>query len=235
MGGLPPATAGGRRDDVLTTPQSIRSATDVHFAGDRLRVGAPERHWRDAELHLRVTLPTGSGLTTRTASAEVACSGRLTSFGGTTASSEITLGDVERDVTVKTASGDLAAGMVGGAVRVAGASGDVAVEGAGGGVDVDLASGDVHVGEAGGSVRVHTKSGDVRIGRASAGRVTLDSASGDLCIGVAAGVGARLDVTSVSGDLSCDLPFEETSRPDAPLEIVCRTASGDVHIEAAAT
>ncbi|MGH9299659.1 MAG: DUF4097 family beta strand repeat-containing protein, partial [Acidimicrobiales bacterium] len=60
-----------------------------------------------------------------------------------------------------------------------------------------------------------------------------DSASGDVVIGVANGVGAHLDVTTVSGESRCTLPFEDGTGT-ALLSIRCRTLSGDVVIRSAA-
>lgn len=221
------ALGAGRRADELI------EATDVSFAGGALRVHVPDRHFRNVDVRCTVSLPEGSSLTTRTASADVRCAIRLGRFSANTASGDMSVQDVDGDVSVKAASGDLQCGAVAGGLQVRTASGDVSVRSTGGDARLTLASGDVEIGEAATSVKIDTASGDVRIGRASVGRIQVTSASGDVMIGVAPGVGAYLDVTTVSGDSTTTLPFTEQGSDAAPLEIVCRTVSGDVAIRRA--
>lgn len=217
----------GRRADELI------EASDVSFENGVLRVHVPDRHFRNVDVRCTVSLPEGSSLTTRTASADVHCGIRLSRFSASTASGDMSVEDVDGDVSVKAASGDLHCGAVAGGLQVRTASGDVSVASTGGDAHVTLASGDLEIGEAAGSVRAESASGDVRIGRASAGRIQVSSASGDVTIAVAPGVGAYLDVTTVSGDSTTTLPFTDQGSDAATLEIVCRTVSGDVAIRRA--
>lgn len=214
--------------------EELIAAAAVSFSDRKLRVEMPEGRLRSVEVRCTVSLPPGSALTTRTASADLRCPVRLARFSGTTASGDMALADVEADVTVKAASGDVECGEVGGTLQVRTASGDVSVRRTSGHVHVASASGDLELADAEGPVKVESASGDVTIGRASSGRVHVSTASGDVTVGVAAGVGAYLDVTTVSGDTSTTLPFSEEVPGDAVLEIVCRTVSGDVTIRKAA-
>lgn len=218
----------GRRAEELV------AAAEVSFGGGKLRIELPERRIRSVEVRCTVSLPPGSSLTTRTASAGLRCPVRLARFSGTTASGDVVLAEVEADVDVKSASGDLEVAEVGGKLAVRTASGDVSVRRTAGDVHVASASGDLELGDAGGPVKVESASGDVTIGRASSGRVHVSTASGDVTVGVAAGVGAYLDVSTVSGSTSTTLPFSEEAVDAAVLEIVCRTVSGDVTIRKAA-
>jgi hypothetical protein len=208
--------------------------TDVSFTGGALWIKVPDRHGRAADVRCTVSLPEGSALTTQTASADVRCAVRLGRFSGTTASGDLVLGDVDADVSVKAASGDLHCEEVGGALQARTASGDVWVARAGGDVRVTTASGDLDLADAAASVKVETASGDVTVGRVSTGKIQVTSASGDVTVRVAPGVGAYLDVTTVTGDTTTTLPFTEGGG-GVELEIVCRTVSGDVSIGKAAS
>jgi len=214
--------------------EELLEATEVSYATGTLRVQVPGRPMRNVEVRCTLGLPEGSRLSTKTASADVRCSVRLAAFEGTTASGDAVLGDVDGDVVHKSASGDLVCAQAGGRLEVRTASGDVSVQHAAGDVEVALASGDVHVAEAAASVSVRSASGDVRLDRVRSGRVQAQSASGDVTIGVAEGVGAYLDVTTVSGETRCTLPFhEDAPGAGAGLEIVARTVSGDVVVTGA--
>jgi hypothetical protein len=81
---------------------------------------------------------------------------------------------------------------------------------------------------------VHAASGRVRIDEARSGTVALTAASGDLRVGVAAGVVAHLDLFSHSGRVRSELPVDEVApEGSAALEISARTASGDLLVTSA--
>jgi len=218
-------------------PTSRRAAAAVAVAevtcnAGKLRVHVPDRAGRN-EVRCRIQLPEGSSVSSKTASADLRCAVALSGFSGATASGDVLLGNVEGHLTFKSASADLRCDTVGGRLAVRTASGDVSVNLARDVIDASLASGDFTVGEAATSVEIKSASGDVSVRRASSGRVRVQTASGDVSIGVASGVGARLDVTTISGETTCALPFQEEAPATAALDIVCRTVSGDVRIESA--
>lgn len=208
-------------------------SAEVTMSNGRLVVHVPSRLIGRGEVRCRLTLPEESSLWYRSASAPLRCEVPLAALEAKTASGDVNVRDVRGDATLNSASGDLSCGEVGGRTTVKTASGDVRVGHAGGELRASLASGDLEVGDSAASLEVTTASGDVRVTCARSGRLKATSASGDIVIGVAPGVGAYLDVTSVTGDMDCDLPFGEAQPQAAELQIVCRTVSGDVRIEAA--
>lgn len=210
------------------------AASRVTFAAGQLEVSVPSRSFKTTGIVCRVDLPPGSSLAVTSASADVSCTGTVADCSVTTASGDVALGDVEGDLRVVTASGDVRCGHVASRLDVKGASSDVRVASVGGRAEIVVASGDVEVGDAAASVQVASRSGDCSVRRAREGEIRVDTASGDITVGVAAGVGAYLDVKTLSGDMSCTLPFDETEPGDAKLRIVCNTASGDIEIMSAA-
>jgi DUF4097 and DUF4098 domain-containing protein YvlB len=214
--------------------------TRVELSGDgrRLLVAAPERRiifGRGARLGVAVTVPTGSRLWARAASAELTGRGRLATAEVHTASGEVSLEEVTGRTELHSASGRLRVGSAG-PVEVRTASGGLRVERATGDVDVSTASGRVHVGVAEASVRVHTASGDITVDEVSRGTVALAAASGDMRVGVRAGVVAKLDLNTVSGRVRSELPVDAAPPADgsAAVEITSRTMSGNVVVAPAA-
>src|SRR5207248_1400697 len=125
-----------------------------------------------------------------TASADLQRRGRLESRETKTAAGDLALsGEVERDATVKTVSGDVRIERVGGDLKLTSVSGDATVR------------------SIGGSVEAKTVSGDVRLESVREGRVTLQSVSGDIEVGVETGTNLDVDAGSVSGDLSSEVPL----------------------------
>lgn len=171
-------------------------------------------------LKIRARVPHGSGAIVETASADVDLHGRLAAVETKSASGDLTIaGEVERNVTVKTVSGDVDVERVGGDLRAQSVSGDVTAA------------------WIGGSVEAKSVSGDVRLQSVCEGRVTVQSVSGDIEIGVAPGTSLDVDAGSVSGDLSSEVPLgsEPGDAGDGPLLVVRgKTVSGDFKVFRAA-
>lgn len=208
-------------------------ATRVTCNDRQLVVSVPKRKLRETPLRLEVLVPPQSRIECSTASADVACEGTAGAISIKTASGDVRMNGTCDSAEVTTASGDIRMTEVLGEARLKSASGDVWIDSVGGRAAADSASGDVTIGVADSNVRVRTASGDVRISEARRGEVSVNCASGDVEVGVAQGVGAWLDVITVSGSTKCTLPPENSGEADAALRITCRTVSGDVLIEPA--
>ena len=72
---------------------------------------------------------------------------------------------------------------------------------------LNCVSGDVDVASVDGSVEARSVSGDVRLDSVRAGKVNVQSISGDIEVGVAPGTNLDVDAGSVSGDLSSEVPL----------------------------
>ena len=205
---------------------------------------------RGAEVTARVSCPHGTNVRVQASSADVAGSGRygqvsvstasgdveLDRVGGdarvSTASGDVRVAEVEGEARMNTASGDVEAGGLGGAATVNTASGDVVVARADAGLTVRTASGDVIVHRAASSVSVATASGDQRLDSVAEGDVRLQSASGDLHVGVRRGSKVWMDASSKSGEATSELEVGELP-PDGGgplLELRATTISGDIHV-----
>lgn len=163
-----------------------------------------------------VRAPHGASVDASVASADIDGRGRFGSLKIDSASGDVSFREAEGG-EVNTASGDVELGTVRGAIKVNSASGDVEVE------------------ELAGDGRFRTASGDVRLAAVSSGSLSLQSASGDVEVGIARGSTVWMDVSSMSGDTSCELdPRDEPPADDRPLvEVKARTMSGDVVIKRA--
>jgi DUF4097 and DUF4098 domain-containing protein YvlB len=126
-------------------------------------------------------------------------------------------------VEAKTASAEL---------RTVGRLGDVAFEGAYRQIKLDetaslrltATDGDVEVGRLGGPAEISTARGDIRIAEATGGKVVLRTQSGDISVGVAAGVSAALDAGTSYGRITNALKNDGT----AELDIRATTSHGDI-------
>lgn len=116
--------------------------------------------------------------------------------------------------------------------RAVGPLGDVRFDGACGHTKLDEAAsvrltaldGDVEVGRLGGSAQITTAQGDIRIHEAVHGTVVVETQSGDISVGAAAGVSAALDSRTSYGRVTNTLKNDGTSE----LDIRATTSRGDI-------
>jgi hypothetical protein len=220
---LLPQRPGSQRDE-----EAVDRAR-VDFRNGRLFVIAPEHPWLrgSAALDLTVLVPSESACEVVTASADIRCTGQLGRLKARTASGDLDCDVINGPVVVSTASGAVRLRDAAGPLRVHSASGEVAAERTGAEATVQTASGHVRIETACASVRARTSSGDVRVGAISAGRGEIATVSGDIGVGIPAGVGVYLDLSAVSGQVRSELEPSEADS-DADLTLLCRSVSGDV-------
>jgi len=213
--------------------------TMIDFTGQRLTVRTPrDVPLRSVPLIIQVTAPAGSSVTARSGSADITVDGVADHLDVSTGSGQIRAQRCSGGVDVHTGSGDVRLGSVLGGLRVRTGSGDVEVVSvagtAGNAAAVRTGSGDVRLGTVAGDLTARTGSGDLTVVDASAGRLELTSGSGQLRVGIHAGVRAELDLRSGSGQARSDLPVSgPPAEGAAGLRVRGRTGSGDALVTAA--
>jgi DUF4097 and DUF4098 domain-containing protein YvlB len=212
------------------------------------------RMLRRQAVTVRVELPEGSDVTATVASADVEVTGPIGAAEFTTASGDVSTDDVGANLVIQSASGDFTVGAVGGDLKAQTASGDLRCSSVAGRTAFTTVSGDLEVGAAAEPVEVKATSGDVRLGEVAQGArvinvsgdvriLVLDegslhvrSVSGNVSVGVALGVDLHVDVETMSGHVSSDIPLDDAPRSrrrEARVDLSVRSVSGDVAIERA--
>ncbi|WP_331766777.1 DUF4097 family beta strand repeat-containing protein [Embleya sp. NBC_00896] len=243
------------RPSKASAAADVRAAEEtlVEYAEGRLSVKAPKsktRSWlrRGASIEVTIDLPTDSRVEVDAVAGDLRAEGRLGESAFETVSGDIRVdlsgglrlktvsGDVavarsvgRTDVT--TANGDVRIGEVEGAAVARTVSGDITVGTVTGDLRLDTTNGDISVDRALAGVSARTQCGDVRIGEVVRGSVVLETASGDLEVGIREGSAAWLDASSQHGDVrrrlaECACP----DRSDDTVELRARTHHGDITI-----
>jgi len=233
-----------------------RAKVECRLSGDRhlVTVRVPHLHGmkftRRNGVTVRVTVPEGSDVDVSTASADIEVHGpvglaNLKSGSGEiatdnadevnakTASADIEVGSVRGDLRMHTASGDLRCLAVGGRAKVDSASGSIEIGSTGTQVDIRATWGDVRLGDVAGDVRVVAVSGGVEVLSVARGTVQLRSISGDIEVGIAAGVALDVDAETMSGRVDSEIALSD--RPGdvqgAPaVTLAAKTVSGDIAV-----
>jgi DUF4097 and DUF4098 domain-containing protein YvlB len=242
---IPAGTIRARAVDQATTELDIRGehADDVTVelrpvsGGHVLVIRAPKKGFGskgwDHDLQVDLVVPTGAALDAETGSTDIDTSGELGGLSVRSGSGDLNFETVTGDVVAKVASGDVRGGQVGGSLTVQGASGDVSVRRVDGDITCRTASGDVTIEELGAGGQIIGVSGDIDLRAAAQGTLKVRSVSGDIAVGVVAGTGVWLDLTSTSGDAVSELHEPDSPSGEAALEIHATAVSGDIRIASA--
>ncbi len=217
----------------------------VELVGDRLTVETPTglagARWvfgRSSRVRIAVRTPLDSPLEVRAASVDVRCRGRFGTSSLHSASGDVQIEEVAGDLHADLASGDLSAERVAGQANAKSASGDINIGTIAGDLVAGTASGDIRVGRGDASVAARTASGNVVIDMVRQGEVKVNSASGDVQIGVLRGTGVWLDLNTTSGRTTSELDFADAQPAPAAesggqVSLRVRTVSGDIQVRRA--
>jgi DUF4097 and DUF4098 domain-containing protein YvlB len=236
-----------------TVSISGRDADDVHVEqrGDQISVIGPRQRTGflggDSSLKVDVTVPFDSNLAVKTGSADIQVEGvagaaqiksgsgdvRIDALQGDasieTGSGDIRLDDAHAELRIKSGSGDVSVGHAAAVTTVSTGSGDVEIDTTTTAAIVKTGSGDLKVSDAHGDVTLVTGSGDLLVRSASRGRVTMKGASGDVQVGIPAGVPVWTDVSTVTGEIRSSLQSAGEPADGADhVELRAKTVSGDI-------
>ena len=242
---IPAGTVAVRVQDAPTTTVHVEGSradgVEVTFderpSGDRLSVAYRGKKWftlfsSGRDLEVTIVVPTGTSLDVSTGAADLEVGGTVASLSYRSGAGDLRFDDVTGNVTAKTASGDVNGEEIGGSLRFHGASGDLSVGRVGATTAGRSASGDLSIGRIEGDTSLATASGDVTVTVVADGKTTIRTVSGDVEVGVIEGADVYLDLSSTSGDVTCDL--EPSTGPSADLDrqlsLDASSVSGDVRV-----
>lgn len=227
--------------------------TRVEFSHGRLLVKAPKQ-WRQfspfgaaGSIDVVIELPSDSQVKGESAMADFRAEGRLGECRFTTASGHIwldhtgplhlttTAGDVTVDRAVGqaevTGSGEVRIREIDGAAVIKNLNGHTWVGEVTGDLRCNAANGDITVDRAHATIVAKTANGNIRIGEVVRGSVALDTASGELEVGIREGTAALLDVRSQFGRVRNSLDASDGPEPsDETVKVRARTYHGDIVI-----
>jgi Putative adhesin len=231
----------------LKAAQQVRvEATDgmLQVTGPKARVFTRKA----GSVDVAIELPSGSQVSAEMQVGDFRCAGRLgecrlkTSVGNVrlertgplrlhTSTGQVSADGIAGSAEISTGSGRVQIGEVEGSAVVKNSNGDTTIGAVTGDVRVRAANGDISVGRAGAGVDAKTSNGNIRLGEVARGSVVLETAMGDLEVGVAEGTAAWLEVNTGFGHVHNLLG--EAARPgesDETVEVRGRTSYGDITI-----
>ncbi|MDI5974137.1 DUF4097 family beta strand repeat-containing protein [Streptomyces sp. SL13] len=230
----------------------VRAAqqTAVTCADGVLLVKGPRKRGlfgKSGSLDISVELPAGSEVRATSPMAGITCEGRLgecrikTSLGDIrveeaagahlrTDHGDIRVDHVTGDAEI-TGAGRIDAGEITGAATVKNGNGETTITTVGGELRVNAANGRITVGTARSGIDAKSANGGIRVGEVSRGRVVLQTAVGDIEVGVREPVAAWLDVNTRFGSVRNAIsPSDGPGDSGESVEVRARTGVGDIVI-----
>jgi len=239
-----------------TRSADIKAAeqTRVEYSNGRLSVKMAKEWTRFtpfggvASVDITIELPTGSAIHSESEMGSYDVDGRLEEClfktgagsirldrtGPLTASTgigEIIADRIAGNAELKTGSGQVRVGSIDGATVVRSGNGDTRIGEVGGDLRVRTANGEIVIGQARTSVVAKSANGRIRIGDVVSGTVVLETAAGEIEVGIHEGTAAFLDVKTHHGNVRSSLQASTPSEPSSStVEVRARTSYGDIVI-----
>ena len=206
---------------------------EVSCVGNTVSVVQPPK-WliRSRSVRVIAQVPHGCDVEVRTASGSIELRGALGAVRARTASGDVDAEHVGR-LEAHTASGSARVKSSDGDASFNTASGSISIGRVDGRMTASLASGNLRAERAGGNVDVGTASGDVTIGRCDGDEIFVKTVSGDIRLGLPAGIRVEPEITTLSGRTTLPEPARTTaSSPDRRVvRVRLRSVSGDIRID----
>jgi hypothetical protein len=230
--------------------------TTVDFTGSTLTVKGPKfnpLNWsnKTRSIDVIVELPSGSHVHGSSGMGDLTATGRLgdvsykTGLGHvqldeaaalsvTSASGNVLGGRITGRATITTASGRLHLGELADGGVLKNSNGTTLIGTARGAIKVRSANGDITVEEASDDVEAKTANGAVRVLDANRGALTLETAMGEIEVGIHEGSAAWLDVKTRFGRVRNEMTASGAPAEDADkIEVHASTAFGDIIVRRA--
>ncbi|MEU4312457.1 DUF4097 family beta strand repeat-containing protein [Nocardia sp. NPDC024068] len=229
------------------------SQVRVDYTNGVLRVTGPRRRIdfsnKSRAVDVDIELPSGSRVSADLQAGDVRGTGLLgqcgleTSAGNVrldrtgplrvkTAAGHVTAETVTGDAEISTGSGKVRLGEVRGVAEVKNSNGETVIGAVTGEARVRAANGDIRIERAGADVHAKSSNGGIRLDEVVRGSVEIETAMGDLEIGIAEGTAAWLSVNTKFGavrNLLTDAAGPEKS--DETVEVRGRTSFGDITVQ----
>jgi DUF4097 and DUF4098 domain-containing protein YvlB len=230
----------------------IAEQTRVEYADGRLLVKTPKQlgslFGRTGSIELTIHAPQGSSLSGDSAMGALSCDGPLGECRFKSGLGKINLGRTGAlqlvtgggDISVDRAEGEVHVNTGTGTLRIRHADGHATIKNSAGTTWIGEVTGELRIGNAAGDITVErahagvtakTAHGAIRIGEVRRGSVVMETAMGDLEVGIRPGTAAWLDVNTTVGHVRNQLDaVTSPEKSDETVEIRARTYQGDIII-----
>ncbi|WP_035848358.1 DUF4097 family beta strand repeat-containing protein [Kitasatospora azatica] len=227
--------------------------TKVSYSAGKLLVKGPKKRslfGKVGSVDVSIELPAGSEVQGTVALGDFSCEGPLGDCRLKTSAGDLQVAEAAA-ANLRTAHGDVSLGLATGDVEVSGggrvelgrllgtatvknSNGETSIREVTGDLVAKASNGRISIGSAQAGVEVKTANGAIRIGEVVRGVVQLNTAMGDVEVGIRESTAAWLDVNTRLGTVRNSLgPTEGPDTAERTVELRARTGLGDIVISRA--
>jgi DUF4097 and DUF4098 domain-containing protein YvlB len=196
--------------------------------------------WSNIAIRYEVTVPEKYKLNLQTSGGDVV----VTKVEGVvkveTSGGDIKLNQIKGNSEISTSGGDISIEDLSGNISASTSGGDVRMKKFIGDVDVSTSGGDIQLYGAEGKVDASTSGGDISLDYAGSNKgIHLGTSGGDIHIKVDKDFSAEVDLTTLGGDISTNLPVTVVHKKSSELKgklnsggniLECSTIGGDISV-----
>ncbi|SCL24732.1 Putative adhesin [Micromonospora nigra] len=211
------------------------------------KAGAFDFSRRSKHVIVSIELPSGSHLSAELQAGDIRGTGQLgqcqleTSAGNigleqagplrlATAAGHVTADSVTGDADIRTGTGTIHITRIDGTAVIKNSNGNTTIDTATGDLRIRTSNGNIHIHHAAADVDAKTTNGSIRVDEVARGSTTLATSAGNLDIGIADGVAAKLEVQTNFGRVDNQLEHITEPQTDSKVAVRGRTSFGDITV-----
>jgi hypothetical protein len=240
-------------DESNRSDVKVADKTKVEFADGQLSVKTTASGNKNGSVAITIDLPAGSSLAAYLAHSAIHADGsygecelhlasgqvqlnRIDALRANVSAGEVAVGHIAGTATIDGGAFALRIGAVEGTVGLSNSGGQAWIGHASADLDLGSASCDFDIDRADAHVTASTASGAIRIGRMTNGQAKLTNGSGNIEVGIGAGIPASIDVDSERGAVHNFVSSQGEPGPsDAKVSVYARTRHGDITLHRVAS
>lgn len=197
--------------------------------------------WKSTRVRYEIVIPKKYNSKASTSGGDLYLDDLTGNVKFSTSGGDIKVQKVTGKVDASTSGGDIRLAYIVGPIKCSTSGGDISVKESKGDISTSTSGGDISLQISNGKVSASTSGGDIRVDYSGANQgIKLKTSGGDISLKVDSDFSGNIDLSSLGGDVSCDLPLTSiTKKKSSALigaansggaDVECSTLGGDIRI-----
>ncbi|MBM4176021.1 MAG: DUF4097 domain-containing protein [Ignavibacteria bacterium] len=197
--------------------------------------------WKSTRVRYEIVIPKKYNSKASTSGGDISLDNLDGAVKFSTSGGDIRVQNVSGRVDASTSGGDIRLMSISGPIKCSTSGGDISIKESKGDVSTSTSGGDISLQCADGKIGASTSGGDIRVDYSGSNQgIKLKTSGGDISLKVDYDFAGNVDLSSLGGDVSCDLTMTAvTKKKSSSLigaansggpEVECSTLGGDIRI-----
>ncbi|MBU2445685.1 MAG: DUF4097 domain-containing protein [Bacteroidetes bacterium] len=197
--------------------------------------------WKSTQVRYEIVVPNKFNCKLSTSGGDLHLDDLNGSVKLSTSGGDIRVQKINGTLDASTSGGDISLSYISGPIKCSTSGGDISVKEAKGNISTSTLGGDISLQCSNGKVSASTSGGDIRVDYSGANQgIKLKTSGGDISLKVDNDFAGNVDLSSLGGDVSCDLSMTAVTKKKSSAligaansggpNIECSTLGGDIRI-----